>query len=262
MARRALGIGLRPASSRSPRPWYSMPRRCEVDHHRPGNVARGGVGDSRRPHGMSILTADLRGYRRRLMKSPWVAEAALPPDPALDGGGRSVEAERRWAAGSVGPSTGGHAPRSSTNSGRGPFDLPIIDGLIARQRPADHRRGARRSGLSRHPGGRQPKTVAAQGSGGDRRPRSARRGGAVAARRRAAAPRRRAVPGAAAVLCRSGSGAHQRVPEIDYATTWSTSGSTCGRQRSETPAACAAAIKHGGHSTTVRRRGREQSMTT
>ena len=84
--------------------------------------------------GTSILTADLAGYRRRLMKSPWIADVALRR--VLPATVEIFVSERR----PVGLCRLGNALYLIDAGGTlidefGPqyaeFDLPIVDGLVA-----------------------------------------------------------------------------------------------------------------------------------
>jgi hypothetical protein len=141
--------------------------------------------------GSNILTADLPGYRRRLMQSPWVADVAMRR--VLPSTVEVFVSERR----PIGLCRLGNTlylidPAGTLIDEFGPqyaeFDLPIIDGLVAAPYgPADHRRGARRAR-----GARDRRALGPQGPRAaplaDRRPRRARRGRAAAGRRCAASP--------------------------------------------------------------------------
>lgn len=83
--------------------------------------------------GSSILTADLAGYRRRLMESPWVADVALRR--VLPSTVEVFVSERRpMGLCRVGSTLYLVDPRGTLIDEFGPqyaeFDLPIIDGLV------------------------------------------------------------------------------------------------------------------------------------
>ena len=111
--------------------------------------------------GTSILTADLPGYRRRLMESPWVADVALRR--VLPSTVEVFVSERR----PMGLCRLGNTLYLIDRGGTlidefGPqyaeFDLPIIDGLVgaAERGAAVDRRSARRAGGARHRGALGP----------------------------------------------------------------------------------------------------------
>jgi len=83
--------------------------------------------------GTSILTADLAGYRRRLMESPWIADAAirrvLPSTVEV-----FVSERRPMGLCRLGSALYLIDPRGVVIDEFGPqyaeFDLPIIDGLV------------------------------------------------------------------------------------------------------------------------------------
>lgn len=83
--------------------------------------------------GASILTADLSGYRRRLMESPWVADVAirrvLPSTVEV-----FVSERRPMGLCRLGSTLYLIDPRGTVIDEFGPqyaeFDLPIIDGLV------------------------------------------------------------------------------------------------------------------------------------
>jgi cell division septal protein FtsQ len=84
--------------------------------------------------GTSILTADLPGYRRRLMKSPWVADVALRR--VLPSTVEVFVSERRpMGLCRLGSTLYLIDPHGTLIDEFGPqyaeFDLPIIDGLVA-----------------------------------------------------------------------------------------------------------------------------------
>lgn len=102
--------------------------------------------------GTSILTADLEMYRRRLLKSPWVAEVALrrvlpstvdvfirerrPIGLSRLGGGQLYLVDRQ------GTVIDEYGPQY------GEFDLPIIDGLVRAPHASDPALDERRADLA------------------------------------------------------------------------------------------------------------------
>ena len=119
--------------------------------------------------GSNILTADLPGYRRRLMESPWVADVALRR--VLPSTVEVFVSERRpMGLCRLGSTLYLVDPHGTLIDEFGPqyaeFDLPIIDGLVAaaEQRPAVDRRGARRAGGARDRGARRSGRTSRSGS--------------------------------------------------------------------------------------------------
>ena len=98
--------------------------------------------------GSNILTADLPGYRRRLMESPWVADVALRR--VLPSTVEVFVSERRpMGLCRLGSTLYLVDPHGTLIDEFGPqyaeFDLPIIDGLVAARRAAAGRRSTRRA---------------------------------------------------------------------------------------------------------------------
>ena len=84
--------------------------------------------------GTSILTADLTGYRRRLMESPWIADVALRR--VLPSTVEIFVSERRPVGlcrlgGALYLVDGGGTLIDEYGPQYAEFDLPIIDGLVA-----------------------------------------------------------------------------------------------------------------------------------